>query len=175
MTVGLEPIAQRSPFVGYVRLDGRHRHLGKTTGDERSEDHTERLLLEIADRAGEYEAETAPRALHPSREAGIGRFKAEAVPVLERARLLTEATSQGEEVLGVAVGGDASSEASHGVRGQGRRDEEPVRFEVEDRIRGPGCRFGFHVLVRVKARRTPATFITCHSSNRDDGSSTCRR
>ena len=66
MTAGLEPIAQRSPFVGYVRLDGRHRHLGKTTGDERSEDHTERLLLEIADRAGEYEAETAPAPSTPA-------------------------------------------------------------------------------------------------------------
>ncbi len=175
ITVRLKRIDQWSPFLGDARLDRRHRHLGKTAGDERSEGHAERLLLGIAGCAGEYEAQATPRIFHPGCDAGIGWFEAETVPAFEEAHLFGEVTSLGEEVLGVAVDGDASSEASKGVRGQRRRGEQPPCFEVEDRIHGWGCPSGFRVSVTVGARRSPVHFFTCHSSNHNYGSSTYRR
>ena len=44
--------------------------------------------------------------------------------------------SQGQEIPRVAIGGDAPSDAPHGLRGQRRRQIETPRFEVEFRVHG---------------------------------------
>jgi hypothetical protein len=131
-------IGRRTPPFGDTGFDRRHRYLREATGDQGGEDHAERWRsLIIGGGAGEQETSaTANNLLRPRGDAGIGRVEAETVPALDGAHLLAEATSQGEEVLRVALGVDASPEASHGVRGQRRRYEEPPRFEIEGCVHG---------------------------------------
>jgi hypothetical protein len=128
---GLEWVGGGAPRFGDGGFGRRHRDLGEAAWDERGKDHTEQLLLLVEGPAGEHDAVAAADGLRSRRETRVGRLEAEAVSLLDGKYLLSEAAGQGEEVPRVAFGGDASADASHGVRGQRSRHEETPRFEAE--------------------------------------------
>ncbi len=130
----LERIGHRAPLFGDAGFDRRDRHLREAAGDEGSKDHAERLPILVEGGTGEQETQAAANDFRPRGDAGIGWIEAETVPALDGARSLAEATSQGEEILRVALGDDTAFKASHGMRGQRRRYEEPPRFKVEGSI-----------------------------------------
>lgn len=127
----LERIGRRAPLFGDAGFDRRDRHLREATGDEGSKDYAQRLPVLVEGGTGEQETQAAANDFRPCGDAGIGWIEAETVHALDGARFLAEATSQDEEILRVALGDDTAFKASHGMRGQRRRYEEPPCFKIE--------------------------------------------
>ncbi len=124
-------VARRPPTFGNARSSRRHRHLGRTAGDERGKDHTNRSSDPIADAAREHEPGGPPDALGSGRDAGVGRIEAETVRALDRARSLAHPAGQIQEFPDANVGSEAASQAPPGLRGQRRGYEEASPLEVE--------------------------------------------
>ena len=131
----LEWIGRRTPLFGDAGFDWRDRHLREAAGDEGSKDYAERLpTILVEGGTGEQETQAAANDFRPCGDAGAGWIEAETGPAIDGARFLAEAASQGEEILRVALGDDTAFKASHSMRGQRRRYEEPPRFKVEGSI-----------------------------------------
>ena len=135
----LAGIDRRPPGLGDARLGGRHRDLGRATGNERGKDHPDGRPVAIEGSAGEHEPAATPRALRSGRDAWIGWIEADAVLPLDAANPLAELSGEGEKVSGTALGGDASaSQPTPRSRRQRRRDNEASGFEVEEWVHVSG-------------------------------------
>ena len=82
----------------------------------------------------EQQPERVSGALRAGRDPGIGRVEFEMVRALDDVCLLSESLGQDYEISSTATDGDAASQASSGLGGQCRRDEEASPFEVEEWI-----------------------------------------
>jgi hypothetical protein len=127
-------VVRRPPIFGDAGLDWSHRDLRRATGDERGEDHPNRVPIRIAGFACEQQTVGPTSALRSGRDAGVGRLEAETVPALDRSRSFVQPASQVQEFSGAPGSGEASSEAPPGLRGQRRRYKQASRLKVEDRI-----------------------------------------
>ncbi len=135
---------RRPPIFGYSRPGWSNRDLGRAAGDERGEYHPDGVPVRIARPAPEQQTVGSTSALRSGRNAGIGRLETETVRTLDRGRSLVQPAGQVQEFPSAAVGGEASSKAPSGLRGQRRRDKEAFRLEIEDRIHA------LEMLVRTK-------------------------
>ena len=149
-------IGQRSPLPGDARSGRSHRDLGRATGDERGEDHPDGVPVRITGSAPEQQTVGSTCALRSGRDAGIGRVEAETVRTLDRAHSLVQSASQIQEFPGAAAGGEVSSEAPPGLRGQRRGYKEASGLEVEDRVHVQG--------IRVRTKQA-VNALTAHSSD----------
>ena len=93
----------------------------------------------------EQQPERVSGALRSARDPGIGRVETEMVRALDDVCLLSESLGQDYEISSTATDGDAASQASSGLGGQCRRDEEAPPFQVEEWI---------HALRIYASRRT---------------------
>jgi hypothetical protein len=127
-------VGQWPPVFGNSRPGRSHRDLGRAVGDERGEDHPDRVSISIAGSAPEQQTVGSTGALRSGRNAGIGRLEAETVRALDRGRSLAQPVSQIQEFSSAAAGGEPSSKAPPGLRGQRRGYEQASGLEVEDRV-----------------------------------------
>ncbi len=127
-------VVRRPPIFGDACPGRSHRDLRRAAGDEGGEDHPDGVPVRVTGFACEQQTMSSTSALRSGRDAGVGRVEAETVPALDRSRSFVQPASQVQEFTGAPAGGEASSEAPPGLRGQRRRYKEASSLEVEDRV-----------------------------------------
>jgi hypothetical protein len=127
-------VIRRPPIFGYACFGRGHRDLGSATGDERGENHPNRVPVRIACFACEQQTVRSTGALRSGCDARVGRLEAETVPALDRSRSFVQPASQVQEFPGAPASGEAPSEAPPSLRGQCRGYKEASRLEVESRV-----------------------------------------
>src|ERR687894_2767918 len=125
---------RRPPTFRDTRSGRRHRHLGRTAGNERGKDRADGRPVVSERLAHEQEPAGSPDALGSGRDARIRRLEAQTVRALDRACSLAQPEGQIQELPGANVGSEAASQAPPGLRGQRRGYQEAAPLEFEGRI-----------------------------------------
>ena len=160
-------VARRSPVSGDARSGGRHRHLGRTAGNERGKDHTDGSPAPIADVACEQKPGSITDAPRSGCDARIGWLEAETVSTLDRVSYLVQRAHQVQEFSRAAASGEATPEALPGLRAQRRGYQEASPLEVEGRIHAQDVLAHTRRVVHLLAEHSSDTVhISLHAERR---------